>query len=112
MDLGSLPWHRGERPRETARINAKVRRSCRATSSTHATRSTPVLTNIDDGPSKEVVLSNGWAERPLPTEQLYDLLYDPNEANNLAGEPVFESVLIRHARAPRCLDARDERPAP
>jgi N-sulfoglucosamine sulfohydrolase len=48
-----------------------------------------VLTNIDDGPSKEVVLSNGWAERPLPTEQLYD----PNEANNLAGEPAFESVL-------------------
>jgi N-sulfoglucosamine sulfohydrolase len=52
-----------------------------------------VLTNIDDGPSKEVVLSNGWAKRPLPTEQLYDLLYDPNEANNLAGEPTFESVL-------------------
>jgi arylsulfatase A-like enzyme len=38
---------------------------------------TPVLANIDDGPSKDVVLSNGWAQRPLPAEQLYDLLYDP-----------------------------------
>jgi N-sulfoglucosamine sulfohydrolase len=54
---------------------------------------TPVLANIDDGPSKEVVLSNGWAQRHVPAEQLYDLLHDPNEANNLAGEPALESVL-------------------
>ena len=52
-----------------------------------------MLANIDDGPSKDVVLSNGWAERPLPPEQLYDLLHDPNEADNLAGEPALESVL-------------------
>jgi len=54
---------------------------------------TPVLANIDDGPSKVVVLSNGWAERPVPAEQLYDLLHDPNEANDLAGEPALENVL-------------------
>jgi arylsulfatase A-like enzyme len=54
---------------------------------------TPVLANIDDGPSKDVVLSNGWAERPVPTEQLYDLLHDPNEANNLADEPTLDGVL-------------------
>jgi N-sulfoglucosamine sulfohydrolase len=54
---------------------------------------TPVLANIDDGPSKDVVLSNGWAERPVPTEQLYDLLHDPNEANNLANEPSHKGVL-------------------
>jgi N-sulfoglucosamine sulfohydrolase len=52
-----------------------------------------VLANIDDGPSKDVVLSNGWAQHPLPAEQLYDLLHDPNEANNLAGEPTLEGVL-------------------
>jgi N-sulfoglucosamine sulfohydrolase len=52
-----------------------------------------VLANIDDGPSKDVVLSNGWAERPISTEQLYDLLHDPNEANNLADEPALEPVL-------------------
>jgi N-sulfoglucosamine sulfohydrolase len=54
---------------------------------------TPVLANIDDGPSKDVVLSNGWAERPVPAEQLYDLLYDPNEAHNLAREPAAAGVL-------------------
>jgi N-sulfoglucosamine sulfohydrolase len=53
----------------------------------------PVLANIDDGPSKEVVLRDGWAERPIPAEQLYDLLYDPNEAHNLAGEPALKGVL-------------------
>jgi N-sulfoglucosamine sulfohydrolase len=52
-----------------------------------------VIANIDDGPSKNVVLSDGWAERPVPPEQLYDLLYDPNEANNLAADPAYESVL-------------------
>jgi hypothetical protein len=40
-----------------------------------------------------VVLSNGWAEHPVPAEQLYDLLHDPNEAHNLAGEPALEGVL-------------------
>jgi N-sulfoglucosamine sulfohydrolase len=40
-----------------------------------------------------VVLSNGWAERPVPAEQLYDLLHDPNEAHNLAGGPALEGVL-------------------
>jgi arylsulfatase A-like enzyme len=54
---------------------------------------TPVLANIDDGPSKDVILSNGYAERPIPAEQLYDLLYDPNEANNLAGDPTLVGVL-------------------
>ena len=39
------------------------------------------------------MLSNGWAQRPVPAEQLYDLLHDPNEANNLASEPALESVL-------------------
>jgi arylsulfatase A-like enzyme len=54
---------------------------------------TPVLANIDDGPSKDVVLSNGWAQRPIPAEQLYDLLHDPNEAKNLASEPALKSIL-------------------
>lgn len=53
----------------------------------------PVLANIDDGPSKDVILSNGWAERDIPKEQLYDLLYDPNEANNLAAEPAAADTL-------------------
>ncbi|QYJ17261.1 Ulvan-active sulfatase [Rubrobacter xylanophilus DSM 9941] len=61
-------------------------------------RSTPVLANTDDGPSKELLLRHGWAERPVPEEQLYDLLFDPNEACNLAGDPAHAPVL-REMRA-------------
>ncbi len=56
-------------------------------------RRTPVLPNTDDGPSKELLLSSGWAERKVPKEQLYDLLFDPNEANNLIADPGYGDVL-------------------
>jgi N-sulfoglucosamine sulfohydrolase len=56
-------------------------------------RRTPVLPNTDDGPSKDLLLANGWAEREIAPEQLYDLLYDPNEAHNLAGDPTCAGVL-------------------
>ena len=39
------------------------------------------------------MLRDGWAEHPIPAEQLYDLLYDPNEAHNLTGEPALKGVL-------------------
>ena len=56
-------------------------------------RLTPVLPNTDDGPSKELLLRGGWAEREIPKEQLYDLLFDPNEANNLLEDPDYAAVL-------------------
>ena len=37
--------------------------------------------------------SHGWAERVIPREQLYDLLFDPNEANNLLDDPDYAAVL-------------------
>jgi hypothetical protein len=46
----------------------------------------PVLANIDDSPSKDYLLAHGLAERPAPEEQLYDLVFDPNEADNIASE--------------------------
>jgi N-sulfoglucosamine sulfohydrolase len=46
----------------------------------------PVLANIDDSPSKDYLLAHGLAERDAPTEQLYDLVFDPNEANNIVDE--------------------------
>lgn len=52
-------------------------------------RTTPVLPNTDDGPSKELLIRGGWAERAVPKEQLYDLLFDPNEANNLIDDPAY-----------------------
>jgi arylsulfatase A-like enzyme len=56
-------------------------------------RDLPVLANIDDGPTKDLFIRNGWADRPLPREALYDLLFDPAEAQNLAAEPVHAAVL-------------------
>jgi N-sulfoglucosamine sulfohydrolase len=56
-------------------------------------RLTPVLPNTDDGPSKDLLLRNGWAERVIPKEQLYDLVFDPNEANNLLEDPAYATVL-------------------
>ncbi|HWX51816.1 MAG TPA: sulfatase [Solirubrobacteraceae bacterium] len=56
-------------------------------------RRIPVLPNTDDGPSKDLLLRNGWAEREIPPEQLYDVFFDPNEADNLLGDPAHADVL-------------------
>jgi len=56
-------------------------------------RDLPVLPNIDDSPSKELLLQHGQAEMPRPREELYDLFLDPNEAYNLAGQPDYADVL-------------------
>jgi N-sulfoglucosamine sulfohydrolase len=53
----------------------------------------PVLANVDDGPSKDVLIEAGWADRPLPREELHDLLFDPQEAHDLAGDPTYRPVL-------------------
>ena len=63
-------------------------------------RHTPVLPNTDDGPSKDLLLRYGWAEREIPAEQLYDLVFDPNEANNLARDPACAAIARGPARAP------------
>lgn len=54
---------------------------------------TPVLANVDDGPSKDAMLAGGWAEQEIPEEQLFDLHLDPNEARNRAQEPAYQLVL-------------------
>jgi N-sulfoglucosamine sulfohydrolase len=55
-------------------------------------RERPVLANCDDSPSKSLLLEQGWADRPVPFEQLYDLTFDPNEAANLVDSPDHQSV--------------------
>lgn len=50
-------------------------------------RSTAVLPNCDDGLSKSFWLENGWKNEPLiGREELYDLVFDPMEHANLAGD--------------------------
>ena len=53
----------------------------------------PVLPNCDDSLSKDLWLQHGWRDRGLASEQLYDLIFDPNEAHNLAGDPAWASEL-------------------
>jgi N-sulfoglucosamine sulfohydrolase len=56
-------------------------------------KKTPVLPNCDDGPGKQYWLDNGWKDLQLPEEELYDLVFDPNERNNLAGNPGKQEIL-------------------
>lgn len=56
-------------------------------------RRVPVLPNGDDSPSKDVWMRHGWGERTLPEEQLYDLVFDPVEAHNLAQDAAHAGVL-------------------
>jgi arylsulfatase A-like enzyme len=56
-------------------------------------RELPVLANIDDGPTKDLFIAEGWAERPLPRESLHDLLFDPAESHNLVDDPSHLGVL-------------------
>ncbi|RKQ85042.1 arylsulfatase A-like enzyme [Solirubrobacter pauli] len=53
----------------------------------------PVLVNIDDSPSKDYLLAHGLADRTPAAEELYDLVFDPGEASNLAGDPAHEGTL-------------------
>ena len=54
---------------------------------------TPVLLNCDNSGSKSLWLNYGWEEQRIPEESLYDLVFDPNETNNLAGDATSQEVL-------------------
>jgi len=56
-------------------------------------RKTPVLPNCDDGLSKDFWLDHGWRKRTVPQEELYDLVFDPTEHQNLAPDRAYRSVL-------------------
>ena len=53
----------------------------------------PVLPNCDDSPSKSLWLEFGWKGQLQPKEQLYDLVFDPGEHRNLAGEAASVGAL-------------------
>ena len=69
----------------------------------------PVLPNCDDSLSKDVWMQHGWRDRPVASEQLYDLIFDPNEAHNLADDPSMDSVLDEmRGRLDRWMHATDD----
>jgi N-sulfoglucosamine sulfohydrolase len=53
----------------------------------------PVLANCDDSESKDLLVEAGWGRRIVPREQLYDLVLDPGEGADLAGDPAHGEVL-------------------
>jgi arylsulfatase A-like enzyme len=62
-------------------------------------RTGPVPSNTDDSPSKDLWMATGWPANLLAPEQLYDLLLDPNEADNLIATP--EGRLVADGLRPR-----------
>lgn len=56
-------------------------------------RKTPLLANIDSSCSKELWLRYGYERLVLPNEELYDLIFDPIETNNLSCEQAAQPVL-------------------
>ena len=68
-----------------------------------------ILPNCDDSPSKSVWVENGWKERRVAPEQLYDLVFDPNESDNLAGEEMHQDVLEKlRGRLQRWMEQTDD----
>jgi N-sulfoglucosamine sulfohydrolase len=85
--FAEMTWHAAYEPQRAVRSERwkYIRR--------FSDRTTPVLVNCDDSPSKDLLIANGWAERTVDREQLYDLVFDPNEASNLAHNPDFGGTL-------------------
>ena len=53
----------------------------------------PVLANCDDSGTKELLVEAGWGQQQVPEEQLYDLVLDPQEGQNVAADPARAEVL-------------------
>jgi N-sulfoglucosamine sulfohydrolase len=56
-------------------------------------RDSSVLSNYDDSESKSYWVASGWREQHVAEELLFDLCFDPNETNNLAGDAAHKPVL-------------------
>lgn len=54
----------------------------------------PMIANCDAGPSRDLYLEHDWQKGEVACEQLYDLMLDPNEMRNLAGDYTHYDVLI------------------
>jgi arylsulfatase A-like enzyme len=57
-------------------------------------RETPAVINVDGSPSKTFWIKQGWRNQCVTEEQLYDLIFDPNESCNLAEQLHYAGVLL------------------
>lgn len=56
-------------------------------------RNSPALSNCDDSFSKDTWLKHGWKDMAPAEEHLYDIIFDPNEANNLVADNNYADTL-------------------
>jgi N-sulfoglucosamine sulfohydrolase len=84
--FAEMTWHAAYDPQRAIRTDRwkYIRR--------FGEREIPVLANCDDSPSKDLLVSLGWTDRKIAFEKLYDLAFDPNEANNLAADRDYADV--------------------
>jgi N-sulfoglucosamine sulfohydrolase len=72
-------------------------------------RQHPNLPNCDDSLSKTYWLNNGWRSRTVDSEELFDLVFDPNETRNLAADPNARTALKEmRGRLERWMRATDD----
>ncbi len=57
-----------------------------------ASRGHVQLPNCDPGLTKTMMMQAGWKNHPAAEEELYDLIFDPNEAWNRAADPALRHV--------------------
>ena len=54
-----------------------------------------VLPNCDESVSKDLWMAHGWREHTVPDEELYDLVFDPQEQNNLTDAGILREMRDR-----------------
>jgi arylsulfatase A-like enzyme len=52
----------------------------------------PVLPNCDDGESRDYLIDHGWADRPIPAEQLYNNILDPMQQHNVVDDNTLTEI--------------------
>ena len=59
---------------------------------------TLAMPNCDEGISKNYMIKHNWHQKRLESERLYDLVYDPDETNNLVHDNQHQEILeeMRH----------------
>jgi len=69
----------------------------------------PVLANVDDSATKDLLIEAGWANQRVDREQLFDLALDPSEVRNLADDPAHADVLEEmRGRLDRWMEETDD----
>lgn len=52
-----------------------------------------IAANVDDSPTKQVMLAAGWYQKPQKKQRFFDLEIDPLELDNRRDDPAYASVI-------------------